>query len=96
VADNEQSSYPPSQDYEFGRLHGRVGSLEQRVDKHELVLSSIDSKLDTVLLDLAAAVGARDKVQSMMKWSMAAVGALAALTATIGAFFRILRISAGV
>jgi hypothetical protein len=72
----------PTTEFEMGRLRGTVTALESRVDKLEGVLSTIDSKLDSVLLALAQAVGGRDRVTSLIRWGFATSAMLASVVGT--------------
>lgn len=69
--------------FELGRLHGRMASLESRVDKQEAIMSGMDKKLDDVLLALASAVGGRDKIRVMMRYMAGVVTAIGTVIAIV-------------
>ena len=62
--------------YELGKLHGRVDSLETRADQQEKTLISMDGKLDVVLTQLAERDGGQAQMASLTKYG---VGILAAV-----------------
>lgn len=74
--------------FDLGRLQGRMDGLETRFAAHEAFVLKMDGKLDLIQASVDKAVGAREKIASLIKFASFTAGAVGAMAALIGWLMR--------